>query len=81
MTNADRIRQMSDEELAHFMVIQAIMGAISVNGIQDKAAADKIVKEIIMEHKADEDIFAALTWLRKEADEDAYCADFVERSE
>lgn len=65
-TNADRIRQMTDEELANFMVIQAIMGAISVNGIQDKAVADKIVKEIIMEHEADEDISAALIWLKNE---------------
>ena len=71
MTNADRIRQMTDEDLAHFMVIQAIMGAISANGIQDKAVADKIVKEIIMEHKADEDISAALIWLKQEVSEDA----------
>lgn len=70
-SNADRIRQMTDEELAHFMVIQAIMGAIFVNGIQDKAAADKIVKEIIMEHKADEDISNALRWLKQEVSEDA----------
>ena len=70
-TNGDRIRQMKDEELAHFMVIQAIMGAISVNGIQDKAVADKIVKEIIMEHKSDEDISAALIWLKQEAKDDA----------
>lgn len=69
-TNGDRIRQMTDEELAHFMVIQAIMGAISVNGIQDKAAANKIVKEIIMEHKADEDISDALRWLKQEVRED-----------
>lgn len=71
MTNGDKIRQMTDEELAHFMVIQAIMGAISVNGIQDKAVADKIAKEIIMEHKSDEDIFAALIWLKQEVSEDA----------
>lgn len=69
-TNGDRIRSMTDEKLAHFMVIQAIMGAISVNGIQDKAAADKIVKEIIMDHKADEDISDALRWLKQEAKED-----------
>ena len=70
-TNADRIRQMTDEELADFMVIQAIMGAISANGIKDKAAANKIVKEIIMEHKSDEDISAVLIWLKQEASEDA----------
>lgn len=69
-TNGDRIRQMTDEELAYFMLIQAIMGAISVNGIQDKAVADKIVKEIIMEHKAGEDISDALVWLKQEVSED-----------
>lgn len=73
MTNGDRIRAMTDEELAHFMVIQAIMGAISVNGIQDKAAADKIAKEIIMEHKADEDISHVLKWLKQEVSEDDGC--------
>ena len=72
MTNGDRIRKMTDEELAHFMVIQAIMGAISVNGIQDKAVADKMVKEILMEHKADEDISSALIWIKQEASEDSY---------
>lgn len=71
LTNGDRIRQMTDEELAHFMVIQAIMGAISVNGIQDKAVADKIAKEIIMEHKADEDISHVLKWIKQEVSEDA----------
>ena len=71
MTNGDKIRAMTDEELARFMVIQAIMGAISVNGIQDKAAADKIVKEIIMEHKADEDISNVLRCLKQEVSEDA----------
>lgn len=70
-TNADRIRAMTDQELAHFMVIQAIMGALSVSGVQDKADADKIVKEIIMEHKADEDIADVIVWLKQEAKENA----------
>ena len=73
MTNGDRIRKMPDEELAVFMVIRAIMGAISVNGIQDKAAANKIVKEIIMDHKADEDISDALRWLKQEVQENDEC--------
>lgn len=71
MTNGDKIRAMTDEELSHFMVIQAIMGALSVIGIHDKAAANKMVTEILNEHKADKDISVVQIWLKQEVNEDA----------
>ena len=68
ITNGDRIRAMTDEELSVFMVIQAMMGAISANGIHEKSFARKVVQAIIDDHDADEDIAEALTWLRQKVD-------------
>lgn len=70
LTNADRIRQMTDEELAAFMVVQAIMGAMNVNGITGDEAR-KATIEIMKSGNPNDDISEAIEWLRKEVDEDA----------
>lgn len=69
MTNADKIRQMTDEELATFMVIQALMGAASANGISDRQLAKDIVKEVIKSKSAEIDIENAKDWLKQEVDD------------
>ena len=69
LTNADRIRQMTVEELATFMVIQALMGAVSANGILDRQSAEDIVKEVIKSKPAEIDIENAKEWLKQEANE------------
>ena len=71
MTNADKIRQMTDEELAVFMVVQALMGAASANGISDRQSAEDIVKEVIKSKSAETDIENAKDWLKQEVGEDA----------
>lgn len=68
MTNADKIRQMTDEELAMFMVIQAIMGAVSASGITDRNVAKEMVKVIMDSEDAKNDIEAAKEHLKQEAD-------------
>ena len=66
MSNADRIRQMTDDELATFMVIQALMGAVSANGISDRQSAEDIVKDVIKSKPAEIDIENAKDWLKQE---------------
>ena len=70
-SNADRIRQMKDEELAVFMVVQALMGAASANGISDRQSAEDMVKEVIKSKSAEIDIENAKDWLKQEVSEDA----------
>ena len=70
MTNAEHIRRMTDEELAAFMVAQAIMGAMNINGITDDEAR-KATIEIMQSGNPNNDIAEAIEWLKKEADEDA----------
>lgn len=70
ITNADRIRKMTDEELAVFMVIQALMGAASANGISDRQSAEDIVKEVILSKSAETDIENAKDWLKQEVKTD-----------
>jgi hypothetical protein len=67
-SNADRIRHMTDEELAAFMVAQAIMGAMSVNGITYDEAR-KATIEIMESGNSNDDIAEAIEWLRKEAED------------
>ena len=66
ITNADRIRQMTDEELAVFMIVQALMGAASANGISDRQSAENLVKEVIKSKSAEIDIENAKDWLKQE---------------
>ena len=72
MTNGDRIRQMTNEELAVFIVVQALMGAASANGISDRQSAEDIVKEVIKSKPAEIDIENAKDWLKQEANENAW---------
>lgn len=66
MTNGDKIRAMTDEELAVFMIVQALMGAASANGISDRQSAEDIVKEVIKSKSAEIDIENAKDWLKQE---------------
>lgn len=70
LTNGDKIRAMTDEELAAFMVTQAIMGAMNVNGITEDEAR-KATIEIMKSGKPNDDIAEAIEWLRQEVSEDA----------
>jgi dsRNA-specific ribonuclease len=70
-TNADRIRQMTDEELAVFMIVQALMGAASANGISDRQPAENLVKEVIKSKSAEIDIENAKDWLKQEVQSNA----------
>jgi pyrroline-5-carboxylate reductase len=70
-SNADRIRQMTDEELAVFMIVQALMGAASANGISDRQPAENLVKEVIKSKSAEIDIENAKDWLKQEVQSNA----------
>ena len=69
MTNADRIRNMTDEELAIFMVAQASMGAMAINGING-IFARKAVRELVESKEAQPGIDETTEWLKQEVQED-----------
>lgn len=70
MTNADKIRAMTDEELAEFLVAQTVMGAMNANGITgDKAR--KAINEVMQSNIPNDDISKAIEWLKQEVSEDA----------
>lgn len=69
-SNADSIRQMTDEELAELMIAQTIMGAMNANGITgDKAR--KAINEVMQSNIPNDDISKAVKWLKQEVSEDA----------
>lgn len=70
MTNADRIRLMSDEDLAVFMVTQAIMGAMATSGI-NRSDAEKGTREIMESGEPQADVSETVQWLKQEVSEDA----------
>ena len=66
LTNAERIRQMTDEELAEFIVRHIIRGAIQANGIDDIELVKSIEHDTINSACGKKDIETALNMLRKE---------------
>ena len=70
MTNADRIRNMTDDELASFVVIHQIMGAIAANGVSDPEQAKNIAEAAINSAAGKKDIETALNILKQEVKND-----------
>lgn len=71
MTNADCIRQATDEELAKFIVRQLIRGAIHAHGIYDMERIKSIEDVVINSACWKKDIETTLNMLRQEVNEDA----------
>ena len=66
LTYADRIRQMTDEELAVLLVKYLIRGAIQANGIVDMERAKSIEEDTINSVCGKKDIETMLNMLKQE---------------
>lgn len=71
MTNGDKIRSMTDEELAVFIVRHLIRGAIQANGIDDRERVISIERDTLSSACGKKDIELALNMLKQEVSEDA----------
>lgn len=68
MTNADKIRHMSDEDLALFIVSNALVNALCTDGVFDRDTVEEFVSRKIANHEVDHDIADTLNFLKQEAE-------------
>lgn len=71
LTYGDRIRQMTDEELAVLLVKYQVRGAVQAYGIVDMERAKSIEEDAINSVCGKKDIETALNMLKQDANEDA----------
>ena len=68
MTNADKIRHLSDENLALFIVSNALVNAMCADGVFDIDTVEESVSRKIANHEVDQYIADALNFLKQESE-------------
>ena len=68
MTNADKIRHLSDENLALFIVSNALVNAMCTDGVFDIDTVEEFVSRKIANHEVDQYIADALNFLKQESE-------------
>ena len=68
MTNADKIRHLSDENLALFIASNALVNAMCADGVFDIDTVEESVSRKIANHEVDQYIADVLNFLKQESE-------------